>query len=159
MGMFRYDPTREYLRLRDGLGRFMDYPLRALRREIGPWQPSVDVFERDDDIILRAEIPGIDPRNVDIRVTEATVSLKGAIQHERRTDDEGYYYSERHYGSFFRSISLPAMVKPDESRATYTNGVLELVMPVESHGKESGRRVYVEPEDNAGRSPDPGRPQ
>ncbi|MGE5485919.1 MAG: Hsp20/alpha crystallin family protein [Ignavibacteriales bacterium] len=167
MGLFRYDPAREFLRLRDGFGRFMDYPFRALRRETGPWQPSVDVFERGDDVVLRAELPGVNPGDVDVRVTDSAVALKGAVQHERQADEEGYYYSERHYGSFFRSIPLPARVRPEESRATYRNGILELVMPRESHARESGYRIRIEPDGNTntgagadtGRPPDTGRPQ
>ncbi len=158
--MFRYDPTREFMRLRD-IGRFMEYPFRALRREVGPWQPSVDVFERDDNVVLRAELPGVEPGDVDIRVTDNAVALKGTVQHEQHTDDEGYYYSERHYGSFFRSVPLPAKVKPEESRASYRNGILEVVMPKESRGRESGYRVRIDAGagNNTGRPADTGRPQ
>ncbi|MCR4398227.1 MAG: Hsp20/alpha crystallin family protein [Firmicutes bacterium] len=143
MGLFRYDPARELLRLRDSFGRFMEYPFRAMRRETGPWQPSVDVFERGNDIVLRAEVPGVAPGDLDIRVTQNSVSLKGVVQREERTDQEGYYYSERQYGSFYRSIPLPDQVRPEKSRATYVNGILELVMPRETDGREAAYRVPV----------------
>ncbi|NPV69199.1 MAG: Hsp20/alpha crystallin family protein [Firmicutes bacterium] len=143
MSLFRYDPGRELARLRDEIGRFIE-PFRTTAREAGPWQPSVDLFESGDSIVVRADLPGIDPKDVDVRVTDNAVSIRGDIQREQRTDEEGFYYSERQYGTFFRSIPLPRQVRPEQSRATYRNGILEITMPKESDGRGKGHRLEID---------------
>jgi HSP20 family protein len=143
MSLFRYDPGRELARLRDEIGRFIE-PFRAPLREQGPWQPSVDMYESGDSIVLRADLPGIDPKDVDVRVTDNTVSIRGDVRREQRTDEEGFYYSERQYGTFFRSIPLPRQVRPEQSRAAYRNGILEITMPKESDGRSRGYRLEID---------------
>ncbi len=143
MALFRYDPGRELARLRDEIGRFME-PFRAASREAGPWQPSVDLYESGDAVVLRADLPGVDPKDVEVRVTDNTVSIRGEVRREQQADEDGLYYSERQYGAFYRSIPLPRQVKPEQSRATYRNGILEITMPRESDGRTRGYRLDIE---------------
>jgi len=143
MSIFRYDPMRDLARLRDEIGRFME-PFRFTGREASHWQPSVDVFETESDVVVRAELPGIDPKDVDIRVTEDSLSIKGESKREETSQREGYFYTERQYGSFYRSVPFPVEVRPHQARAVYRDGLLEVRVPKETDGKGRGHRVNIE---------------
>jgi HSP20 family protein len=94
------------------------------------WTPALDVFSRDGDLIVRAELPGIDPeKDVEITVENGVLTIKGERRHEEKTEKENYYRFESSYGSFQRSVPLPKDVKADDIAASYENGILEVVVP------------------------------
>jgi HSP20 family protein len=94
------------------------------------WIPSIDVVSRGDDLVIRAELPGIDPeRDIEITVQGRTLTIRGERRQERREDGERAYRTELLYGAFMRAVPLPEGAKPEEIRATYENGVLEIVVP------------------------------
>ena len=94
------------------------------------WTPAVDVFSRDGDLVVRAELPGIDPeKDVDISYQDGVLTLRGERRYEDKTEQDNYYRFESHYGSFQRSIPLPQGVKFEDIRANYENGILEVVVP------------------------------
>jgi HSP20 family protein len=94
------------------------------------WVPAVDVFSRQGDLIVRAELPGIDPeKDVDITVEDGVLTIKGERRHEEKTKEENYYRFESSYGSFQRSVVLPRDVKADDIAASYENGILQVVVP------------------------------
>ncbi len=95
----------------------------------GGKMPSVDVVERDADILVRAELPGVNKKDLDISVTENTVSLKGKSSHEEKEEKGNYYRCEISRGCFTRTVTLPQDVDPDKVKATFKDGVLELTMP------------------------------
>jgi HSP20 family protein len=98
--------------------------------ETTAWAPAVDVFSRDGDLVVRAELPGVDPeKDIDISVQEGVLSIRGERKREARTDGQNYFRVESSYGAFQRHIPLPEGVKPDDIRATYENGILEVVVP------------------------------
>lgn len=91
--------------------------------------PSVDVIDHDDDILVRAEVPGVDKKDLDISVTENTVTIKGKSSHEEKEEKGDYYRCEISRGTFARTVSLPHDVNPDKAKATFKDGMLELTMP------------------------------
>ena len=94
------------------------------------WVPAVDVFSRDTDLVIRAELPGVDPeKDVDITVADGMLHIRGQRQSEHRDERKNYFRMETTYGSFERSIPLPEGVAIDDIKATHRNGVLEVVVP------------------------------
>ena len=109
----------------------------------GEWTPAVDVFERNGDLVVMAEIPGIDAKELDVTVEDNVLRLRGERKHESETEKEGYYRHERFHGTFERSIPLPAEVETEKIDATYTDGVLEIVLP--KAAETAARRIEVKP--------------
>jgi HSP20 family protein len=91
--------------------------------------PTIDLEETKDNLLVRADIPGMNPDDIDISVTEDTLRIKGEIRHEATNEGKNYYRSERRYGSFYREITLPCRIKTQEVSATYKNGVLHITLP------------------------------
>jgi HSP20 family protein len=91
--------------------------------------PSVDVSENDKELIVRAELPGIDPKEIDISLVGNVMTIKGERKHEREEKKENFHLLERSSGSFSRSIQLPAEVQADKIQATYKDGILSITMP------------------------------
>jgi HSP20 family protein len=110
------------------------------------WSPAVDVYETDQEVVLKAELPGVDPKDVDVRVEEGTLYLKGERKLEKETKEEGYQRVERCYGSFMRSFPLPAGVDADKATAEYKNGVLTLTLPKREEAKP--RTIKIQPSKN-----------
>ncbi len=103
----------------------------------GSFGPSVDLKETEQEIILKADIPGVNQEDLDITVDENVVTLKGETKQDESREEKGYHLTERRYGSFYRTIPLPAEVKTEEATAHYKNGVLELRIPkIETHKKQ-----------------------
>ncbi|MCS7233337.1 MAG: Hsp20/alpha crystallin family protein [Synergistetes bacterium] len=109
--------------------------------------PRIELYDQGKELVLRAELPGIDPKDVDIRVLEDRVIMKGELRRDEEIKDESYYRCERVYGSFARTIPLPVDVKPSESKASYKNGILTLILPKAEPEKEEGFRVEIEKEE------------
>ncbi|MDP8955842.1 MAG: Hsp20/alpha crystallin family protein [Actinomycetota bacterium] len=94
------------------------------------WAPAVDVFSRDGNLVVRAELAGIDPeKDVDITMQDGVLYIRGERRHEERTERDNYYRFESSYGSFQRAVPLPQGVNADEIQASYQNGILEVVVP------------------------------
>ena len=91
--------------------------------------PKVDIVDREKEILVRAEVPGVDKDNLDISITENTVTLKGTAHHEEKEEKGEYYRCETTHGSFARTITLPAEVDSEHAKASYKDGVLELTVP------------------------------
>ena len=94
------------------------------------WTPHVEMFERNNALVVRAELPGLKKEDVTVEVTEHELVLKGERKHEKEEKGEGYYRSERSYGRFYRALPLPEGAKFDAAKATVSDGVLEVTMPM-----------------------------
>ena len=105
------------------------------------WTPAVDMVDRDDEIVLRADVPGFDEKNIDVRVTDHTLTIKGDRKDEKEEKKEGYYHSERSWGTFTRTLTLPAMVDAGKIKATLAKGVLEVHLPKVKEAK--GTKIDV----------------
>ena len=96
--------------------------------EIG-WAPAIEVFEREDKFVVKAELPGMKEEDIDVSVVGDTLTIKGERRAETEAKEENYYCCERSYGSFFRSIALPSTVDAKKIEASYEDGVLEMSLP------------------------------
>ncbi len=93
------------------------------------WEPAIELQETDTGIILKAEIPGVEVKDIDVEVSADAVSISGEHKQEKRTEEKGWYRSEFHYGKFHRIVPLPTQVKKEEVKAEWENGVLTLTLP------------------------------
>jgi len=107
------------------------------------WGLALDVSENDDEFVVKASLPGVNPDDIDITYDKDTLTIKGEIQEEKEEEDDGrrYYLRERRYGSFSRSFSLPSAIKADAIAATYESGVLTLHLPKAEEAK--AKRIQV----------------
>ncbi len=93
------------------------------------WAPAVDIYETANELVLTAEMPGIEEKDIEIKIEDNTLSLKGERKFEKETKEENFHRIERSYGSFFRAFSLPNSVDTGHIQAEHENGVLRVVMP------------------------------
>src|SRR5262249_29959154 len=101
----------------------------------GSWAPVVDIYEKDGNIVLKAELPGVDPKDVDIRLENNTLTLKGERKFDREVSKENYHRGERAYGAFTRSFALPNVVDQNNIKAEYKDGVLQMTLPKREEAK------------------------
>lgn len=106
--------------------------------------PAVDMFEEKDDIILKAELPGMEKNDLEVQISGSTVTLKGEKKKREEVKEENYYYSERSHGSFVRNIELPCEVKSDQVKAAFKDGVLEVRLPKTEEAKKKSITVKVD---------------
>jgi HSP20 family protein len=116
--------------------------------QVAGWAPSIDVIQRDDDLVVRAELPGAKPEDVDITVQNGVLTISGRIEEERQEERGGYLVRERRSGSFRRSLQLPQHVDENEINARFENGVLEVTIPGAAAAQEP-RRVQIQGADDS----------
>ena len=108
-----------------------------------PWTPNVDIKETENEIVLHADVPGIDEKDIDIKLEDGTLTLKGERKFEQEKKGEGYHRIERGYGSFVRCFSVPDSVDPEHVKAAYKNGVLSVTLPKKEVAKPRSIKVAV----------------
>lgn len=133
-GLIPWRPFRELeeleRRFEDIFGRpFLPSVWRRLPIEERGWAPPIEVFEKEDKFVVKAELPGIKEEDIDVSVVGDTLTVKGERKAESEVKEEDYYCCERSYGSFSRSIALPSTVDANKIEASYENGVLEVSLP------------------------------
>ncbi len=130
MKMIRWEPFRDVMRTSDRLSRVFDDPFfRFFEEEGNIWSPAVDLFNEEDRVLVKAEVPGIDKNDLDIRVENNVLTITGEKKREKEIKDESAYRMERCYGKFSRSFSLPTPVNGDKVKASYKDGILEIELP------------------------------
>lgn len=115
-------------------------------RERGPRMPSidVDVYEEKDEIVAKAELPGLSKDDISVSLTDSTLTIRGEKKKEDEVKDESYFYSERSYGSFARSIELPTEVQAEKVKANFKNGILVIRLPKSEQAKRKQIAVNIE---------------
>jgi len=113
--------------------------------EVEPVSPSVDIFKDGDDIVVKAEIPGMRKDDLDVSITDDTVSISGKKRKEEKIEKKDYYRYERSEGSFCRNFHLPDGVKSDDAKAKFEDGVLEIRIPLTAEAKKKkGKKITIE---------------
>ena len=125
----RFDPFRDITSLRDEMNRLFSRTLGEGASAGSAWTPAVDIFDTAEAIVLKAELPGLTPDDIDIEVDENVLTIKGERRFEDKVEEGRYYRLERAYGQFSRSVTLPQGVKADEISASFDQGVLEVRVP------------------------------
>lgn len=106
--------------------------------------PTVDIFEEGDNVVVKAEIPGMKKEDIDVNITDDTITISGEKKKEEKVEKKDYYRVERSYGSFSRSFRLPKEVQTDKAKATFKDGVLEITVPKTEEAKKKEKKVPIE---------------
>lgn len=116
------------------------WPIRELRLKM----PAVDVFEDKDDVVVKVELPGMSKDDIEVNVTESMLTIKGEKKRHEEVKEDDFYRSERSYGMVSRSVKLPVEVKPDEAKATFTDGVLEIRLHKTDEAKQKAVKIPIQ---------------
>jgi HSP20 family protein len=148
MSITRYDPFRDLKSLQDEVNRLFSTNFsRSFGDEgiaRGAWTPNVDIFENKDEIVLEAELPGMNREEFELTIENNVLTLRGERRFEKRDESDNYHRVERAYGSFTRSFTLPQTVSPENAAAEYKNGVLRVTLRKREEVK--ARRIEVKGE-------------
>ena len=133
---FLEDPFRDFMR-----NRFPD--IREFQFSDRP-APRVDMYDKDDKIVVKVEAPGIDKDKINISISEGMLNIKGEFSEEEEVKEEDYYYSERSFGSFSRRLRLPSEVEEDKVKASFKDGILNIELPKTSKSKSKEIKVDIQ---------------
>jgi HSP20 family protein len=142
----RWDQSRGLISLQDQADRlFEDKFTRdgSGHADLATWAPPVDIYETENELVLKADLPDLQDKDIDVRVENNTLTIRGERKFEKDVNKENYLRVERAYGSFTRSFSLPNTVSSESVRAEYRNGVLTLHMAKREESKPKQRKISV----------------
>ena len=154
MTLIRWRPRREsnpfgeVLGIQDEINRLFDVTLGRLPLERmglleSEWAPAIDVLEDENRVVVRAELPGIAEKDIDISVMDKTLTIKGEKRKSEEKQGKSYHRLERAYGAFHRYVTLPTSVAPDRVRASFKNGMLEIDLPKKEEAKPKQIKLDV----------------
>jgi HSP20 family protein len=106
--------------------------------------PAVDLYEEKDEVVAKAELPGMEKKDIQVNISDHHLTIQGEKKKEEETKDKNFYRSERSYGSVFRSIELPAEVAIDKAKASFKDGVLEIRLPKTQEAKKKSTQVKID---------------
>ena len=147
----RFEPFREFSTLQDRVNRLFRDSYRGVNQDAGhddslatsSFSPAVDVYEDEHKVTLKIEVPGIDEKDIDVRVENNTLTVRGERKIEKEEKEENYRRVERQYGSFTRTFTLPTTVDSENVSATYDKGVLKIALPKKAEAKPKQIKVNV----------------
>ena len=116
---------------------------RALE-EVAPRAPAIEIYEEKDDVVVKAELPGMKKEDLELNISDNLLTIKGEKKKEEEVKEKGYYYSERSYGSFTRTVEIPKDVQTDKVKASFKDGVLEIRLPKTEEAKRKEVKIKVE---------------
>ena len=126
----RWEPAREMMTLREAMDRLFDDAYTHPFSMRDGWSvPVVDMYQTDDEIVVKASLPGIKADEVQINITGDVLTLKGEVRHEEEKNDKAWHIREQRWGSFQRSVALPTNVVSDKAQAEFENGILTITLP------------------------------
>ena len=131
MAIIRWDPFRDLVTLRDKMNRLFEDAVRGEEKDLisSSWAPAVDIYETENELVLAAEVPGVEEKDVEISVEDNTLSIRGERKFQKETKEENYHRIERSYGAFYRSFTLPNYIDQERIHAEHESGVLKVHMP------------------------------
>ena len=137
MSLSHFDPLASLRLFEDAFTRMVNEP-QANR----PWAPSVDIYETENELVLKADLPDVDSKNIDVRVENQTLTLAGERKFEKQDNGKGYHRIERSYGNFVRSFAVPNSFDTENIGAAFKNGVLTVTLPKREAAKP--RQIKIE---------------
>jgi HSP20 family protein len=148
MAIVRWEPFRDLITLQERMNRLLDERFGRMRTpeeslDGGIWSPAVDIYETEKDIVLKAELPEVKEKDIDIRLENNTLTLRGERRFEKETQEENYHRLERSYGTFSRSFTLPTTVDQEGINAEYKDGVLKITLPKKAEIKPKQIKVNI----------------
>ena len=147
MAIVRWEPLRDLMTAQTDFGRLFREAFAPFSGETEistrAWAPPVDIYETENDIVVKAELPGVDPKDVEVRIEDNTLYLKGERKFEKEVKEQNYHRVERSYGSFARSFSLPSSIDASTVKAEFKDGLLTVTMPKREEAKPKTVKVEV----------------
>ncbi len=133
-----WNPFKELARIENELNKLFSEFIPTAREtsEIVVWAPRVDVYEQDNNLVIEAEIPGAKKEDIEVKIKDNAVVIRGEVKKEEEKKEENYFRKERFYGTFERVVPLPVEVKAEEAKAEFKDGVLKLVIPKATQEQE-----------------------
>jgi HSP20 family protein len=138
MSLSHFDPLANIRLFEDAFSRMLSEPQSSR-----PWSPAVDIYETENELVLKADLPDVDQKNIDVRVENQTLTLAGVRNFEKQESSKGYHRIERSYGQFSRSFAVPPTFDTEKISAGYRNGVLTVTLPKKEAAKPKQVRVEV----------------
>jgi HSP20 family protein len=134
-----------YSGLQEQVNRLFEntFPRRADNSALTTWAPAVDIYETENELVVKADLPEVDEKDIDVRVENNTLTVRGERKFQEKTEKDNYLRVERTYGSFSRSFSLPNTVNNESIQANYKNGVLTVTLPKRAESKPKQVKVNV----------------
>jgi HSP20 family protein len=144
--VIRWEPFRNVNSLQEQFSRLFDtsFPGRSSESDLTTWAPAVDIQETENELVLKADLPGIEDKDIDVRIENNTLTIRGERKFEKQVNEDNYLRVERSYGSFSRSFSLPNTINTEAIHAEYKNGVLTVQMLKRAESKPKQVKVNVE---------------
>jgi HSP20 family protein len=141
----RWEPFRGVTALQDQINRLFNDNFERVGEEsnLTAWAPSVDIYETEQELVVKADLPDVDPKDLDIRVENNILTIRGERKFEKKVNEENYLRVERSYGAFARSFSLANTINSEAIKADYHNGVLTLSIPKREEAKPKQIKVNV----------------
>ena len=142
----RWDPFRGLTSLQDQVNRLFEGSLvqgRSGEADLASWAPAVDIYERKDELVAQVDLPGVQEKDIDVRLENNTLTIRGERKFEKDVNEDNYLRVERAYGSFTRTFSLPNTVKAEAIHADYKHGVLTVHMPKREESKPKQVKINV----------------
>jgi HSP20 family protein len=154
-GLVKAGPTRMLSPFEAMERRFEEFFRRPFSMRGLPWwsglegpegeiTPSVDIYEEGGDVVMKAELPGMKKEDIEVRLTDDSITISGEKKKEEKVEKKGYYRLERSHGSFTRSFALPSEVRTDDVKAKFKEGVLEIRIPKTDEAKKKVKKVSIE---------------
>ena len=151
MSIVKWSPLKELEDMRKDMDRLFEEffsPITRRRRgwlkpEMGVIVPNIEMYDRKNEIVVKAALPGVAKEDMDLTITKDSLTLKGEARKEEEIKEEDYYASEISYGSFTRTIALPAEVDSEKAKASFKNGVLEIILPKKEEAKPKEIKIEV----------------
>jgi HSP20 family protein len=150
MAIVRYEPFRNLVTVQDRMNRIFEEAFRGAPRGTeeewalgGAWAPAVDIYEHEGNLVLKAELPGIDPKAVDVQVENNVLTLRGERKFDSEVKREEYHRVERAYGTFSRSFTLPNVIDTGKIKAEFKDGVLRVTLPQREEAKPKQISIAV----------------
>jgi HSP20 family protein len=137
MSLSHFDPLANIRLFEDAFSRFLNEP-----QGNRPWTPAVDIYETENELVLKADLPDVDQSNIDVRVENQTLTIAGERKFEKKEETKGYHRIERSYGTFVRSFAVPNTFDVEHIAAAFKNGVLSVTLPKKEAAKP--RQIKVE---------------